>query len=87
MFGRKYRGVYKIGDELRRMTESAIEALEKSGKLTPDKREAMLLEDRLNRVLYLSMGVWELLRERTDLTDDDLQAKIDEIPGRGDKTA
>ena len=37
------------------------------------------LEGRLDRLLLVSMSLWELLKERTDLTEDDLLAKVQEV--------
>jgi hypothetical protein len=40
------------------------------------------LEARADRVGLVCQAMWELLRERTDLTDADIYAKIQEIDGR-----
>ena len=37
------------------------------------------LRDRLDRLVLASMALWELLRERTDLTEEDLLKKVQEI--------
>ena len=37
------------------------------------------VEDRMNRMTLLSMAVWELVKERTDLCEDDLAEKVREI--------
>ena len=45
------------------------------------------LTERLDRLLLVSMSLWELLKERTDLTEDDLLAKVREVDlrdGRAD---
>ena len=40
------------------------------------------LEERVDKLLLVNMAVWELLKERTSLTEDDLQAKVHEIDMR-----
>ncbi|HVE16251.1 MAG TPA: hypothetical protein VNB29_05915 [Chthoniobacterales bacterium] len=37
------------------------------------------LESRLDRLALASQAMWELLRERTDLTEDDILARIMEV--------
>ena len=39
-------------------------------------------ERRLNRLALCNQALWELLRDNTTLTDDDLRAKIREIDAR-----
>jgi hypothetical protein len=39
-------------------------------------------EERLERLLLVSLALWELLRERTGLTEADLLAKVAEIDVR-----
>lgn len=40
------------------------------------------IEERIDKLLLVSMAVWELLKERTSLTEDDLQAKVHELDMR-----
>ena len=45
------------------------------------------LQDRLDRLALICMGLWELLKERTDLTEEELLEKVrqlDLMDGRED---
>ena len=53
---------------------------ETTARLTQD--HARQTEERLERLLLVSAALWELLRERTGLTEEDLMAKVMEIDGR-----
>ena len=46
------------------------------------KRESARLEAKIDALALVSQALWELVRERTNLTDDDIRAKIVEIDGR-----
>jgi ribosomal protein S27AE len=46
---------------------------------TRAERECNNLEDRLDKLLLACTALWELLRDRTDLTEDDLLAKVQEV--------
>ena len=37
------------------------------------------LEDRLDRLPLISMAMWELVRERAELSEEDLMTKVQEI--------
>ncbi len=37
------------------------------------------LEDKISRLTLINMAVWELLKKRTNLTEDDLMDKVREI--------
>lgn len=37
------------------------------------------LQSRVDRLALVCQGLWELLRERTDLTEEDLQQKVAQI--------
>ena len=43
------------------------------------KRDVQYLEERLKKLLLVSAALWELLKERTDLTEEDLLAKVQEV--------
>ena len=44
-----------------------------------DQRDYNSLEDRLDKLLLACTALWELLRDRTDLTEADLLAKVQEV--------
>jgi hypothetical protein len=44
-----------------------------------DQRDYNSLEDRVDKLLLACTALWELLRDRTDLTEDDLLAKVQEV--------
>ncbi len=46
------------------------------------QRYVIALEERIDKLLLVNMAVWELLKERTSLTEEDLQAKVHEIDMR-----
>ena len=41
--------------------------------------EAKLIHDRLDRLTLVCMALWSLLQEKTDLTEDDLLKRVEEI--------
>ena len=46
------------------------------------KREIARLESKIDGLALVSQALWELVRERTGLTDDDIRARIEEIDAR-----
>jgi hypothetical protein len=54
-------------------------ATRSSQRASAAEREVSHLEQRLDRLLLVSMSLWELLKERTSLTEEDLMAKVKEI--------
>ena len=46
------------------------------------RREIARLEAKIDGLALVSQALWELTRERTQLTDDDIRAKITEIDAR-----
>ncbi len=57
-------------------------AAEASTEAASAKREVGQLEDELARLRLVTAAVWELVRERAKLTENDLLAKVAEIDGR-----
>lgn len=43
------------------------------------QKEAIRLEAKLDRLAIVTQGLWELLSEKTNLTEDDIKARIAEI--------
>ncbi len=56
-----------------------------SGKIQPSEAVAQL-ERRVNRLALVSQAMWELLRERSHVTDKDLADKILEVDLRDGQT-
>ena len=49
------------------------------------KNDVRLLEDRLDRLSLVCRALWELLKDRTDLQEEDLVTKVREIDMRDGK--
>ena len=54
-------------------------ARKSASKAQEAKENIRWLEDRLERLTLVCMGMWELLQERASLTEEDLAAKVQEI--------
>ena len=67
--GRRQQEIADTKAEARRVSSHAREAI---GQVTS-------LEDRFDRLLLICMGLWSLLKERTDLTEEELMEKVKEI--------
>lgn len=63
--------------------QRTVEAERKAGEARIDARSASsdvhAVRDDLQRLLLLNRAMWELLRERTGCTDDDLMRKVTEL--------
>jgi len=46
------------------------------------KRQIARLESKIDGLALVSQALWELVRERTNLTDEDIRAKMSEIDQR-----
>jgi wobble nucleotide-excising tRNase len=53
-----------------------------SGRADRAAKEARALEKRIERLSLINRAMWELLRDATGATDDELKAKINEIDER-----
>jgi ribosomal protein L32 len=66
---------------------AASQAAAESKHLAKDVRiEAEAAQGRIDRLVLICRAMWELLQERTDLTDADLAAKVREIDQRDGQT-
>jgi hypothetical protein len=54
------------------------------GRIENAQDDIWRLEDRIERLLLLTDAMWELLSERTGVTEADLAAKVHEVDSRGD---
>lgn len=59
---------------------SARAAVNRSeSKASKAEWEARALNDRLDKLSLICAAMWELLRQKTDLTEEDLMAKVQEL--------
>lgn len=58
------------------------QAAEAVNEAAAAKREVAELQDQLARLKFVCAAVWEIVRERTKLTEDDLAIKVAEIDAR-----
>ncbi|MCD4823709.1 MAG: hypothetical protein K8S55_03815 [Phycisphaerae bacterium] len=56
-----------------------LTALSTSRKVSSVHDEVVYLEERFDKLLLVNAALWELLKERTNLTEDDLVAKVQEV--------
>lgn len=62
-----------------RIREAENQARRASEKASDLREEVRQLSRRLDRLALVSHAMWELLREHTSLTDDDIRAKVVQI--------
>lgn len=65
--------------ERKRLHEAENQARHASKKTSDLKEEVRELSHRLDRLALVSHAMWELLREHTKLTDQDIRAKVRQI--------
>lgn len=66
----------RAGQEAAEANLNAQRGLERAAEA---QRDLASLEDRLDRLLLVCTALWELLRDRTELTEEDLLAKVQEV--------
>ena len=59
--------------------DAQVEAARGAARAGAAEEHAKRLEDRLDKLTLVCMGIWELLRERAKLTEQDLMDKVREI--------
>ena len=72
-----YRGADPIHDTI--VAGEAIEAQAAAREANDRARDA---NERLDQLLLVCAAMWELIRERTNLTDDDLTNRVAEMDAR-----
>jgi hypothetical protein len=77
-------GGYAMGS-IRRDMENAREAASAKSQAQSTRLALESLEDRVDRLMLVNMALWELLRERTELSEEDLLQKVQEIDLRDGK--
>ncbi|MCK5114447.1 MAG: hypothetical protein KAR11_06765 [Phycisphaerae bacterium] len=74
-----------FGSNVRRAVDSAaardasISAARSEGQARKVATEVENLEERVDKLVLVCMSLWELLKERTDLSEEDLMAKVREV--------
>jgi len=71
--------------QYRAINDASSKASIAETKATTTGRNLRLLEDKLDSLALTCQALWEILRERTKLTEEDLIAKITEIDLRDGK--
>ena len=80
-------GLLMAGRAQQVAADAKLKVLRSSAKVTASNRLVQDLEDRLDKLLLVNMAMWELLKARTELTEEDLLGKVQEIDlrdGRAD---
>ncbi|MBN1943773.1 MAG: hypothetical protein JW849_10815 [Phycisphaerae bacterium] len=70
-----------------RAAEADVKDVRSRDRSEKAQRDYDYLEERLDKLLLICSALWELLRDRTELTEDDLIAKVQEVDlrdGRAD---
>ena len=68
-----------------RISEVQTRARESSAKAGNALELSRTLQRRVDKLALICEAMWEMIRERTDLTEDDLAAKVEEIDLRDGK--
>ena len=63
----------------RRIGEAFNNATDAASKATQFQDRVRMLEDRLDRMTLLNMAMWSLLKDASNLTDEHLAARVQEI--------
>ncbi len=69
----------KIQEVIADATASARASARSEAGANRAERAVISLEERIDKLLLVNMAVWELLKERTSLTEEDLLAKVQEV--------
>ena len=72
-------GMVQAGRSAHAARQAEIAASRSASRATAAKEEVRWLEDRLDRLTLACTALWELIRDRTDLTEEDLYDKAQEI--------
>jgi hypothetical protein len=59
--------------------EASISAAHSARESRDSTREVKNLEERVDKLVLVCTSLWELLKERTDLTEEDLMSKVHEV--------
>ncbi|AQQ09827.1 hypothetical protein L21SP3_01646 [Sedimentisphaera cyanobacteriorum] len=73
--------MYNIGREADTFINAKVDTISR-GKTRSNQSRINELEDQLDRLILVNRALWELLSEKTNLTDDELFSKAAEIDMR-----
>lgn len=82
-----FYGLLGAGRAAQLQADASLKEVKSRERSTRDQRDYDHLEDRVDKLLLVCSALWELLRDRTELTEDDLLAKVEEVDlrdGRAD---
>jgi hypothetical protein len=71
--------MFNSGNAHYRAAKAEMEAARNLSKVKEARRDFRFLEGRIDKLLLVCGAMWELLRERTGLTEEDLTAKVQEV--------
>ena len=60
-------------------TEASISAARSARMSRENAHEVESLEERVDKLILVCTSLWELLKERTDLSEEDLMTKVHEV--------
>lgn len=70
---------YHAGDEIVRNVAAGIDAARAGAKAQSAHEKYRQLEERVEKLILLNLAMWELIKERTQLTEADLVKRVAEI--------
>ena len=65
-----------------RISDAESRATQAQQRTTSIEAKVLACEERLNAMTLACQAMWEILRERANITDDDIKAKMKEIDRR-----
>jgi len=65
--------------QTRRIAEAKAAGQRGSAKALDAMREVRAMEDRIDKLALVCRAMWELLKENTDLTEEHLMARVEQI--------
>lgn len=71
--------MFGMGYMMRQQAETTREASRASSQATRAKIDVRELEDRLDKLTLICNAMWTLIQEATDLTEDDLFARVQDL--------
>ncbi|HNX27569.1 MAG TPA: hypothetical protein PKK48_09205 [Phycisphaerae bacterium] len=72
-------------EQIRQNMNVSMETAKATSKARNVQEQCRQLEDRLDKLILLNMAMWELIKERTQITETDLEKRIAEIDLRDGK--
>lgn len=76
---------YGAGEQIAQNISASVDAARANAKARSVQEMLRMLEDRIDKLILANMAMWELIKERTDLTESDLATRISEIDLRDGK--